>query len=183
MLGRVEPPNGSEAFDPTVPFASVPFVLEDLWHGRGGVKCNEASRLGEGYVVPHDGALAARFKRAGLLAESRGITVEGMRDRCTSRGLPFLIPEVGHYLAANLSQQPLLVDDCVAARGDRSHAGFVQLGKALHNVLVASREMNQIYHALCRHQGVRPLRMLVVFWLPQISGFSNLRQDTGLSIL
>ena len=76
VIGRVDPPVGDASFDINAPFAGVPFVLKDLWHGWGGVMCNEASRLGEGYVVSCDGALAARFKRAGLVAVGRGNTCE-----------------------------------------------------------------------------------------------------------
>ena len=76
IVGRVEPPAGAEPFDPHAVFAGVPFVVKDLWHGWGGVVCNEASRLGEGYVAIEDNVLAARFRNAGLTVAGRGNTCE-----------------------------------------------------------------------------------------------------------
>ena len=76
IVGRVDPPVGAEPFDARALFAGVPFIVKDLWHGWGGVECNEASRLGEGYVASEDSALAARFRNAGLVVVGRGNTSE-----------------------------------------------------------------------------------------------------------
>ena len=76
IVGRVDPPAGAEAFDAGAVFAGVPFVVKDLWHGWGGVVCNEASRLGEGYIATEDNALAARFRNSGLVVVGRGNTCE-----------------------------------------------------------------------------------------------------------
>ena len=76
IVGRVEPAAGADPFDPGAVFAGVPFVVKDLWHGWGGVMCNEASRLGEGFVAAEDNALAARFRSAGLVVVGRGNTSE-----------------------------------------------------------------------------------------------------------
>ena len=76
IIGRVNPPAGSESLDANAPFAGVPFVVKDLWHGWGGVMCNEASRLGEGHVIAQDNTLAARFRHAGLAVVGRGNTCE-----------------------------------------------------------------------------------------------------------
>ena len=76
VVGRVDPPARADQFDRNAPFAGVPFVVKDLWHGWGGVICNEASRLGEGIVPAADNALAARWRRAGLVVVGRGNTCE-----------------------------------------------------------------------------------------------------------
>ena len=76
IVGRVDPPVGADHFDARAPFAGVPFVVKDLWHGWGGVVCNEASRLGEGFAALEDNALAARFRNAGLVVMGRGNTCE-----------------------------------------------------------------------------------------------------------
>ena len=76
IVGRVDPPVGADHFDARAPFAGVPFVVKDLWHGWGGVVCNEASRLGEGFAALEDNALAARFRNAGLVVVGRGNTCE-----------------------------------------------------------------------------------------------------------
>jgi amidase len=76
VIGRVEPPSAGEGVDPSAPFYGVPFVVKDLWHGWSGVRCDQGSRLGEGYVYPRDGELAARFKRGGLTAVARASTSE-----------------------------------------------------------------------------------------------------------
>ena len=76
VVGRVDPPARADQFDRNAPFAGVPFVVKDLWHGWGGVICNEASRLGEGIVAAEDNAMAARWRRAGLVVVGRGNTCE-----------------------------------------------------------------------------------------------------------
>lgn len=76
VVGRIEPPIAAVDADPSAPFYGVPFVIKDLWHGWGGVQCDQGSKLGEGYVYPEDSDLAARFKRAGLVAVGRTSTSE-----------------------------------------------------------------------------------------------------------
>ena len=76
VVGRIDPPSADHRAHPSAPFHGVPFVIKDLWHGWGGVRCDQGSRLGEGYVYPRDGQLAARFKRGGLVAVARSATSE-----------------------------------------------------------------------------------------------------------
>lgn len=76
IIGRVDPPLGATPFTPNALFAGVPFVVKDLWHGWGGVMCNEASRLGEGTIAPYDNELAARWRHSGLVVVGRGNTCE-----------------------------------------------------------------------------------------------------------
>ena len=76
VVARVDPPAGAVPFDAQAPFAGVPFVVKDLWHGWRGVPCTEASRLGAGFVVREDSELAARFRRAGLVVVGTGNTSE-----------------------------------------------------------------------------------------------------------
>ena len=76
VIGRVDPPMTGPDVDPAAPFLGMPFVLKDLWHGWGGVRCDQGSRLGEGYVYPDDGVLATRFKQAGLVTVGRANTCE-----------------------------------------------------------------------------------------------------------
>lgn len=76
VIGCVDPPMSGSDVDASAPFFGVPFVLKDLWHGWGGVRCDQGSRLGEGYVYPDDGVLAKRFKQAGLVAVGRANTCE-----------------------------------------------------------------------------------------------------------
>ena len=83
IVGRVDPPNGPKTQALNAPFAGVPFVVKDLWHGWGGVVCTEASRQGEGHVVPRDSVMAERFRRAGLVVVGRGNTCElGLSGQC-----------------------------------------------------------------------------------------------------
>jgi amidase len=76
VVGRVDPPAAARQPDPSAPFYGVPFVVKDLWHGWGGVRCDQGSRLSEGYIYPQDGELAARFKRGGLMTVARTSTSE-----------------------------------------------------------------------------------------------------------
>lgn len=76
VIGRVDPPMSGSNVDPAAPFFGVPFVLKDLWHGWGGLRCDQGSRLGEGYVYPDDGVLATRYKQAGLVTVGRANTCE-----------------------------------------------------------------------------------------------------------
>ena len=76
VVGRVDPAGRATAPDAKAPFCGVPFVIKDLWHGWGGIRCDQGSRLGEGYVYPHDGELAARFRRGGLNVVARTSTSE-----------------------------------------------------------------------------------------------------------
>ena len=76
VVERVDPPAGADPFDPQAPFAGVPFVVKDLWHGWAAVPCTEASRLGAGYAASADSELAARFRRAGLVVVGTGNSSE-----------------------------------------------------------------------------------------------------------
>jgi len=76
IVGRIDPPVAEAGVDSSAPFYGVPFVVKDLWHGWGGIRCDQGSRLGQGYVYPEDSELAARFKRAGLVAVARTSTSE-----------------------------------------------------------------------------------------------------------
>jgi amidase len=76
VVGRIDPPSADHRADSAAPFFGVPFVVKDLWHGWAGVRCDQGSRLGEGYVYPQDDELAARFRRGGLVAVARAATSE-----------------------------------------------------------------------------------------------------------
>lgn len=86
VVGRVDPPVQASDVGDDAPFRGVPFVVKDLWHGWGGVLCEQASNLGQGYIEPEDGPLAARFKKAGLVLVGRGNTCElGLSGQAQSR--------------------------------------------------------------------------------------------------
>jgi len=76
VIGRVTPEQRASSLTRDAVFAGVPFIVKDLWHGWRGVPCNEASRLGEGYIPAQDNELAARWRRAGLVVVGRGNTCE-----------------------------------------------------------------------------------------------------------
>ncbi|QSQ27543.1 amidase [Pyxidicoccus parkwayensis] len=57
-------------------FRGVPFLVKDLVLHTGGMPTDLGSRLGKGMVFPQDTALAARFKRAGLVTVGRTNTPE-----------------------------------------------------------------------------------------------------------
>ena len=61
---------------PEGPFRGVPFLIKDLVLHAAGVPTDLGSRLGRGLVFPHDSALAARYKRAGLVVAGRTNTPE-----------------------------------------------------------------------------------------------------------
>jgi len=61
---------------PEGPFRGVPFLIKDLVLHVAGVPTDLGSRLGQNLVFPHDSALAARFKRAGLVILGRTNTPE-----------------------------------------------------------------------------------------------------------
>ncbi|MFP2904780.1 amidase [Pyxidicoccus sp. 3LFB2] len=61
---------------PEGPFQGVPLLVKDLVLHAAGVPTDLGSRLGKGLVFPHDSALAARFKRAGLVLMGRTNTPE-----------------------------------------------------------------------------------------------------------
>jgi amidase len=61
---------------PEGPFRGVPFLVKDLVLHAAGVPTDMGSRLAQGTVFPHDSALAARYKRAGLVVMGRTNTPE-----------------------------------------------------------------------------------------------------------
>jgi amidase len=88
-IGRVNPRlnavidvREAEALDavkrglPEGPFHGVPFLIKDLVIHAAGVPTDLGSRLARGTVFPHDSALMARFKRAGLVTLGRTNTPE-----------------------------------------------------------------------------------------------------------
>lgn len=52
---------------PQAPFAGVPFLIKELVLHAKGVRCDEGSRLAQGYTPSEDTELMARFRRAGLV--------------------------------------------------------------------------------------------------------------------
>jgi amidase len=60
----------------TGPFAGVPTMLKDLFHGEAGRVCEQGSRLGEGWVVGRDSEFTRRVRRAGLISLGRTTTSE-----------------------------------------------------------------------------------------------------------
>ncbi len=61
---------------PTGPFAGVPTMLKDLFHGEAGTLCGNGSRLADGWVVPAPSEFALRIRRAGLVNLGRTSTSE-----------------------------------------------------------------------------------------------------------
>ncbi|MBZ4415775.1 amidase [Myxococcus sp. RHSTA-1-4] len=61
---------------PEGPFHGVPFLIKDLAIHAAGVPTDLGSRLTQGLVHPHDSALMARFRRAGLVLLGRTNTPE-----------------------------------------------------------------------------------------------------------
>jgi amidase len=58
----------AESFDPDAPFCGVPFLIKDLMLSYAGAPLCNGTRLLSDYVPDHDGELALRFKRAGVIA-------------------------------------------------------------------------------------------------------------------
>ncbi len=58
------------------PFAGVPTMLKDLFHGEPGSVCENGSRLGHGWVVPSEAEFTARIRRSGLINLGRTTTSE-----------------------------------------------------------------------------------------------------------
>lgn len=61
---------------PEGPFTGVPFAIKDLFLHAAGVRTDLGSRLFEGVVFPHDTALLARYRRAGIVPVARTNTPE-----------------------------------------------------------------------------------------------------------
>ncbi len=74
---RVESLAGSAAAPPgDVPFAGVPTLLKDLFHGEAGSACENGSRLAAGWVAPTDSEFTRRIKASGLVTLGRTTTSE-----------------------------------------------------------------------------------------------------------
>lgn len=58
------------------PFAGVPTMLKDLFHGEVGTACGNGSRLSDGYVAGHEAEFTARIRRSGLINVGRTTTSE-----------------------------------------------------------------------------------------------------------
>lgn len=52
---------------PNAPFAGVPFMIKELVLHAKGVRCDQGSKLAQGFVPAEDTNLMARFRRAGLV--------------------------------------------------------------------------------------------------------------------
>jgi amidase len=63
-------------YAPTGPFAGVPTMLKDLFHGEAGSECGNGSRLSEGWIVPADSEFPLRIRRSGLVNLGRTTTSE-----------------------------------------------------------------------------------------------------------
>jgi amidase len=61
---------------PEGPFAGVPTMLKDLFHGEQGTACGNGSRLSAGWVAPTHGQFTARLRAAGLVNVGRTTTSE-----------------------------------------------------------------------------------------------------------
>ncbi|ATB47209.1 amidase [Corallococcus macrosporus] len=61
---------------PDGPFRGVPFLIKDIGVHAAGVPSDFGSRLTQGTVFPHDSALMARYRRAGLVLLGRTNTPE-----------------------------------------------------------------------------------------------------------
>jgi amidase len=61
---------------PAGPFAGVPTMVKDLFHGEAGSVCENGSRLAAGWVVPSDSEFSLRIRRAGLVNLGRTTTSE-----------------------------------------------------------------------------------------------------------
>lgn len=58
------------------PFAGVPTMLKDLFHGRAGWECGNGSRLCEGWIVPATDEFPHRLMTSGLVPVGRTTTSE-----------------------------------------------------------------------------------------------------------
>lgn len=56
---------------PEGPFRGVPFLIKDIGLHAAGVPTDMGSRMAQGTVFPHDSALMARYRRAGLVLLGR----------------------------------------------------------------------------------------------------------------
>ncbi len=74
---RVSQPLPMAYGDPdSVPFAGVPTMLKDLFHGEIGVECGNGSRLGEGWVTRATSEFTTRLAETGLVNMGRTTTSE-----------------------------------------------------------------------------------------------------------
>ncbi len=60
----------------TGPFAGVPTMLKDLFHGEPGWECSNGSRLGQGWTVSLPDEFTQRMRRGGLIPMGRSTTSE-----------------------------------------------------------------------------------------------------------
>lgn len=58
------------------PFAGVPTMLKDLFHGEVGSACGNGSRLAEGWIVRYQAEFTTRIRRSGLINLGRTTTSE-----------------------------------------------------------------------------------------------------------
>ena len=61
---------------PAGPFAGVPTMVKDLFHGEAGQVCENGSRLAQGWVVPAETEFSERVRRSGLVNVGRTATSE-----------------------------------------------------------------------------------------------------------
>jgi len=52
---------------PPGPFTGVPFLIKEIMLHAKNVRCDMGSKLAQGFVMPEDTELMARFRRAGLV--------------------------------------------------------------------------------------------------------------------
>lgn len=64
------------AVDSDAPYRGVPFFIKDILLTMEGKKCEDGSRIAEGFVAPADSALMKRFRKAGLITLGRTKTPE-----------------------------------------------------------------------------------------------------------
>lgn len=69
-------PERAEAIPADGPFAGVPVMLKDLFHGEPGWQCANGSRLAQGWTVHWADEFTARMHRAGLIPMGRSTTSE-----------------------------------------------------------------------------------------------------------
>ena len=73
---RVDAPRPTDDVDVDAPFAGVPTMLKDLYHGDAGMVCENGSRLSAGWVVPAEDHFTADIRRSGLVNVGRTTTSE-----------------------------------------------------------------------------------------------------------
>jgi amidase len=87
------------------PFRGVPILFKDLYHGEGGRRCENGSRLSAGWTVDADSRGVTRIKAAGFVPLGRTTTSEWgiMGTTETAQCGPTTTPWTGRHIAGGSS--------------------------------------------------------------------------------